>query len=140
MRGGEGLSAEKAVRGPCFLDWRPSSGQRVRAAHKTRRVRCVPLIPNLRIETLEDDLEVIRAKEYGGPRRERKRGADHPHVDAMNLRNLKEVDTGLVGMIYLMRRAVTTRDDGRYEYAGRTGFALLTRTPRRGPAPRLTLF
>jgi len=48
----------------------------------------------------------------------------------MNLRNLKEVDTGLVGMIYVMRRVVTTRDDGRYEYAGRTGFALLTRGPR----------
>ena len=45
----------------------------------------------------------------------------------MNLRSLKEVDTALCGMIFVMRKAVTTRDDGRYEYAGRTGFALLTR-------------
>jgi len=48
----------------------------------------------------------------------------------MNLRNLREVETALVGMVYLMRRAVTTRDDGSYAYAGRTGFALLTRAPR----------
>jgi len=51
----------------------------------------------------------------------------------MNLRSLPEVDTALVGMIFLMRRAVTTRNDGRYEYADRTGFALLTRAPRGGP-------
>lgn len=53
----------------------------------------------------------------------------------MNLRNLREVDTALVGLIFLMRRAVTTRDDGSYAYADRTGFALLTRSPR-GPRPR----
>ena len=54
----------------------------------------------------------------------------------MDLRRLAEVDTALVGMIYLMRRAVTTRDDGRYEYAGRTGFALLTHAPHGGsPLP-----
>jgi len=47
----------------------------------------------------------------------------------MNLRNLPEVDTALVGMIFLMRRAVTTADDGSYAYAGRAGFALLTRPP-----------
>jgi len=50
----------------------------------------------------------------------------------MNLRNFREVETALVGMVYLMRRAVTTRDDGSYAYAGRTGFALLTRAPRAG--------
>lgn len=48
----------------------------------------------------------------------------------MDIRNLREVNTGLVGMVYLMRRAVTTRADGSYSYAGRTGFALLTRAPR----------
>ncbi len=52
----------------------------------------------------------------------------------MNLRNLREVDTALVGMIFLMRKAVTTRDDGKYDYAGRSGFALLTRASR-GEAP-----
>jgi hypothetical protein len=46
----------------------------------------------------------------------------------MNLRNVPEVDTALVGMIFLMRRAVTTRDDGSYVYAGRPGFAVLTRS------------
>lgn len=50
----------------------------------------------------------------------------------MNLRNLREVDSALVGMIYLMRRAVTTRDDGSYAYAVRAGFALLTRPPLPG--------
>ena len=50
----------------------------------------------------------------------------------MNLRNLREVDTAVVGMIFLMRRAVQTRDDGSYAYAGRTGFALLTRPNRPG--------
>ena len=50
----------------------------------------------------------------------------------MNLRNLPEVDTALVGMIFLMRRAVTTADDGSYAYAGRAGFALLTRSPAAG--------
>jgi len=45
----------------------------------------------------------------------------------MNLRNVPEVDTAVVGMVYVMRRAVTTRGDGSYAYAGRTGFALLTR-------------
>ena len=52
----------------------------------------------------------------------------------MNLRGLREVDTKLVGMIYLMRRAVTTRDDGRYEYASKMPFALLARSPRDRPA------
>lgn len=52
----------------------------------------------------------------------------------MNLRNLREVDTALAGMVYLMRRAVTTRDDGSYAYAGRAGFALLTRHRSRDPA------
>ena len=52
----------------------------------------------------------------------------------MNVRGLKEVDTALVGMIFLMRRAVTTRDDGRYEYAAKVPFALLTRAPRNGPS------
>ncbi len=50
----------------------------------------------------------------------------------MNLRNLREVDSALVGMIFLMRRAVTTRDDGTYAYAGRAGFALLPRPERSG--------
>lgn len=45
----------------------------------------------------------------------------------MNVRHLKEVDSDLCGMVFLMRRAVTTRDDGTYVYAGRTGFALLGR-------------
>jgi len=49
----------------------------------------------------------------------------------MNLRKVLEVDTALVGMVYLMRRAVTTRDDGSYAYEGRSGFALLTRAPLR---------
>ena len=53
---------------------------------------------------------------------------------SVNLRSLKEVDTALVGMVFLMRRAVTTRDDGRYEYAAKVPFALLTRTPRERPA------
>jgi len=53
----------------------------------------------------------------------------------MNLRNLREVETALAGMVFLMRRAVTTRDDGSYAYAGRVGYALLTRPPRsRDPA------
>ena len=52
----------------------------------------------------------------------------------MNLRNLREVDTALVGMVFLMRRAVTTRDDGSYAYAGRAGYALLTHFPH-GPRP-----
>jgi hypothetical protein len=53
----------------------------------------------------------------------------------MNLRNLREVETALAGMVFLMRRAVTTRDDGSYAYAGRAGYALLTRPPRsRDPA------
>ena len=51
----------------------------------------------------------------------------------MNLRDLQEVDTALCGMIFLMRRAVITRDDGAYVYAGRTAFALLTRQPRDSP-------
>ena len=50
--------------------------------------------------------------------------------EPMNLRNLKEVNTPVVGMIYLMRRVVTTRDDGSYAYAGRTGFGLLARVNR----------
>jgi len=54
--------------------------------------------------------------------------------ERMNLRNLREVDTALAGMVYLMRRAVTTRDDGSYAYAGRAGFALLTRHRSRDPA------
>lgn len=53
----------------------------------------------------------------------------------MNLRNLREVETALAGMVFLMRRAVTTRDDGSYAYAGRAGYALLTRPSRsRDPA------
>ena len=52
--------------------------------------------------------------------------------DTMNLRDMREVETALCGMIFDMRRAVTTRDDGAYVYAGRTTFALLTR-PMRGP-------
>lgn len=53
----------------------------------------------------------------------------------MNLRNLREVETALVGMVFVMRRAVTTRDDGSYAYTDRAGFALLTRPPRsRDPA------
>ena len=60
-------------------------------------------------------------------------GADPVREPAMNLRSLKEVDTALVGMIFLMRRAVTTRDDGWYEYADKVPFALLTRTPRGAP-------
>lgn len=48
----------------------------------------------------------------------------------MNLRDLHEVDTAVCGMVFLMRRAVTTRDDGAYVYAGRTAFALLTRGRR----------
>lgn len=58
--------------------------------------------------------------------------AENPSVKRMNLRNLREVETALVGMVYLMRRAVTTRDDGSYAYVGRTGFALLTRVPAAG--------
>lgn len=52
----------------------------------------------------------------------------------MNLRNLREVESTVCGMIFLMRRAVTTRDDGAYVYAGRAGFALLTRVPRQPTA------
>lgn len=54
----------------------------------------------------------------------------------MKLQNLREVESALVGMIYLMRKAVTTRDDGSYAYAGRSGFALLTRAARQRPADR----
>ena len=57
-------------------------------------------------------------------------GGGEPVRQRMNLRNLREVDTALVGMVFLMRRAVTTRDDGTYAYAGRAGYALLTRPPR----------
>jgi len=59
-------------------------------------------------------------------------GRTTPSVKRMNLRTLREVETALVGMVYLMRRAVTTRDDGSYAYAGRAGFALLTRAPSAG--------
>lgn len=45
------------------------------------------------------------------------------------------MDSAFVGMIYLMRRAVTTRDDGSYAYADEAGFALLTRASRRPEAP-----
>lgn len=62
------------------------------------------------------------------------RGAEDPLAKRMNLRNLREVDTALVGMVFLMRRAVTTRDDGSYAYAGRAGYALLTHFPH-GPRP-----
>ncbi len=54
----------------------------------------------------------------------------------MNLRYLREVDSALVGMVFLMRRVVTTKDDGSYAYAGRTDFALLSR-PNRGRAAPL---
>jgi hypothetical protein len=47
----------------------------------------------------------------------------------MDLRELREVDTAACGLIFLMRRAVRTRDDGAYVYAGRAGFALLTKSP-----------
>ena len=68
--------------------------------------------------------------------REFLRGGEVPaRESAMNLRNLREVETALAGMIFLMRRAVTTRDDGSYAYAGRAGYALLTHPPRsRDPA------
>ncbi len=58
----------------------------------------------------------------------------------MTLRDLWEVDTALVGMVFLMRRAVETRDDGSYAYAGRAGFALLTRANRGRAAPSPTRF
>jgi hypothetical protein len=41
-----------------------------------------------------------------------------------------DVDTAIAGMVFLMRKVVTTRDDGSYAYAGRSGFALLTRGHR----------
>lgn len=57
-------------------------------------------------------------------------GAERPPDACMNLRNLREVDTALCGMFFLMRRAVTLRDDGAYEYLGRSSYALLTRGRR----------
>jgi len=76
-------------------------------------------------------LESVRGKAYSTHPSVDGRGADLRPKTPMNLRNLREVDTRLVGMIFLMRRAVTTRDDGSYAYAGRADFALLSR-PRQG--------
>lgn len=77
--------------------------------------------------------EPVGQKGITGPDSNSHGGGGRPRR-TMNLRNVAEVDTALVGMVFLMRKAVTTRDDGRYEYAGRTGFALLTRAPEDAPA------
>lgn len=86
-----------------------------------------PFAPPGRARFPRADLETIREKGYRLPVRQSfGRG---PPGTRMNLRNLREVDSALVGMIFLMRRAVTTRDDGTYAYAGRPGFALLRPSP-----------
>jgi hypothetical protein len=51
-------------------------------------------------------------------------------VKRSNLPTVLDVDTAIAGMVFLMRKVVTTRDDGSYAYAGRSGFALLTRGHR----------